>query len=104
MAASAPRMGPSHGIAQRLRVREPLDPRGRGNSVSSVLYGFKHVPRPYGAHVTRAMSPEPCSPAQYVSVSLATCVGLCRFGEAWAALWAENLLTYLAQSRVCCCA
>ena len=35
------------------------------------------------------------SPAQYVSVSLATCVGLCRFGEAWAALWAENLLTYL---------
>ena len=30
--------------------------------------------------------------AQYVSVSLATCVGLCRFGEAWAALnWAENL-------------
>jgi hypothetical protein len=21
--------------------------------------------------------------------------GLCRFGEAWAALWAENLLTYL---------
>jgi len=60
MAASAPRMGPSHGIAQRLRVREPLDPRGRGNSVSSVLYGFKHVPRPYGAHVTRAMSPEPC--------------------------------------------
>jgi len=35
------------------------------------------------------------SPAQYVSVSLATCVGLCRFGEAWAALRAENLLTYL---------
>ena len=27
-------------------------------------------------------------------VSLATCVGLCRFGEAWAALRAENLLTY----------
>ena len=26
------------------------------------------------------------SPAQYVSVSLATCEGLCRFGEAWAAL------------------
>ena len=24
-----------------------------------------------------------------------TCVGLCRFGEAWAALGAENLLTYL---------
>jgi hypothetical protein len=23
-------------------------------------------------------------------------LGLCRFGEAWAALWAENLLTYLA--------
>ena len=22
-------------------------------------------------------------------------MGLCRFGEAWAALWAENLLTYL---------
>jgi hypothetical protein len=35
------------------------------------------------------------SPAQYVSVSLATCVGLCRFGEAWAAHRAENLLTYL---------
>ena len=34
------------------------------------------------------------SPALYVSVSLATCVGLCRFGEAWAALRAENLLTY----------
>ena len=39
------------------------------------------------------------SPAQYVSVSLATCVGLCRFGEAWAALWAENLLTYLDFTR-----
>ena len=48
--------------------------------------------------------PAPCpvfavmSPAQYVSVSLATCVGLCRFGEAWAALRAENLLTYLLSS------
>ena len=40
------------------------------------------------------------SPAQYVSVSLATCVGLCRFGEAWAALRAENLLTYL-HSALC---
>ena len=31
-----------------------------------------------------------------ISLSLdATCVGLCRFGEAWAALRAENLLTYL---------
>jgi hypothetical protein len=39
------------------------------------------------------------SPAQYVSVSLATCVGLCRFGEAWAALRAENLLTYLVEGR-----
>ena len=39
------------------------------------------------------------SPAQYVSVSLATCVGLCRFGEAWAALRAENLLTYLLNGR-----
>ena len=39
------------------------------------------------------------SPAQYVSVSLATCVGLCRFGEAWAALRAENLLTYLLPRR-----
>ena len=35
------------------------------------------------------------SPAQYVSVSLATCVGLCRFGEAWAALRAENFTYYL---------
>ena len=35
------------------------------------------------------------SPALYVSVSLAMCVGLCRFGEAWAALRAEYLLTYL---------
>ena len=38
------------------------------------------------------------SPALYVSVSLATCVGLCRFGEAWAALRAENLLTAAASS------
>ena len=38
------------------------------------------------------------SPALYVSVPLATCVGLCRFGEAWAALRAENLLTYLPSS------
>ena len=37
----------------------------------------------------------PMSPALYVYVPLATCVGLCRFGEAWAALRAENLLTYL---------
>ena len=36
------------------------------------------------------------SPAQYVSVSLATCVGLCRFGEAWAAPLGRKiyLLTY----------
>ena len=27
-----------------------------------------------------------------------TCVGLCRFGEAWAALGAENLLTYLNEA------
>ena len=33
------------------------------------------------------------SPALYVSVSPATRGGLCRFGEAWAALWAEILLT-----------
>jgi hypothetical protein len=30
--------------------------------------------------------------------TLATCVGLCRFGEAWAALGAENLLTYLNEA------
>ena len=54
---------------------------------------------PPRTHVFRSLRyplvPAHMSPAQYVSVSLATCVGLCRFGEAWAALRAENLLTYL---------
>jgi hypothetical protein len=36
------------------------------------------------------------SPALYVSVSLATCGGLCRFGEAWAALIKGGKCTYWA--------
>ena len=43
---------------------------------------------------TRAGPDEHDNPAQYVSVTPATCGGLYRFGEAWAALRAENLLTY----------
>ena len=60
-------------------------PRGRG--------GHEPVCR-RGASRERDPAPDDMSPALYVSVSLATCVGLCRFGEAWAALGAEHLLTY----------
>ena len=45
------------------------------------------------------------SPALYVSVSLATCGGLCRFGEAWAALGAGDFTHVrfsFACSRVSC--
>ena len=52
-----------------------------------------------GTHVCARQLRIRC-PALYVSVPLATCVGLCRFGEAWAALRAENLLTYLSKAHM----
>jgi hypothetical protein len=40
-------------------------------------------------------------PPAILAAILAAILGLCRFGEAWAALRAENLLTYKILNALC---
>ena len=70
----------------RTGTREPREPE---SALLVLLAARGSPPAPWLPPDARTPQPQP---AQYVSVSLATCVGLCRFGEAWAALGAEKNL------------